>query len=57
MQRFGWIFQATIIAEHEKIKLKEVYDLPTIQALNDLSYLKAKSAYDTNEINKINGKR
>jgi hypothetical protein len=56
MQRFGWIYQASIIAEHEKIKLVEVYDLPTIQCLNALSYLKAKNAYEASEINRINGK-
>jgi hypothetical protein len=50
MQRFGWIYQATIIAEHERIKLSEVYELPTIQALNDLSYLKSKTAHDREQI-------
>jgi hypothetical protein len=56
MQRFGWIYQATLIAEHERIKLSEVYELPTIQALNDLSYLKSKNAHDREQIKKIHGK-
>lgn len=53
MAKFGWIYQATIVAEHEKIKLDEVYQLPTIQFLNDLSYLKAKSAYENEQIKKL----
>jgi hypothetical protein len=56
MQRFGWTYQATIIAEHERIKLEEVYGLSTIQCLNALSYLKAKNAFDKDQINKINAK-
>jgi hypothetical protein len=55
MQRFGWIYQATIIAEHERIKLEAVYALPTIQCLNALSYLKAKNQHDQNQIKRING--
>ncbi len=50
MRRYGWIYQATLIAEHEKIKLDEVYNLSTIQALNDLAYLKSKTAHDREQI-------
>jgi hypothetical protein len=57
MQRYGWIYQATLIAEHERIKLSEVYELPTIQALNNLSYLKAKNAFDTDQMKKAYAKR
>jgi hypothetical protein len=46
MQKYGWIYQATIIAEHERFKLEDAYEIPTIQALNDLSYIKAKQSYD-----------
>jgi hypothetical protein len=53
MEKFGWIYQATIVAEHEKIKLDEVYELPIIQFLNDLSYLKAKNAYDNEQLKQI----
>lgn len=56
MRQYGWIYQATLIAEHEKIKLMEVYELPAIQALNDLSYLKAKNAFDTDQMKKAHGK-
>jgi hypothetical protein len=56
MQRFGWIYQASIVAEHEKIKLEDVYDLMTIQFLNDLSYLKAKAEHDKAQLKKVYGK-
>jgi hypothetical protein len=56
MQRYGWIYQATLIAEHERIKLEDVYEMPTIQALNDLSYLKAKNAFDADQMKKAYAK-
>ena len=46
MKYFGWIYQASLISEFEKIKLEDVYKLPSIQFLNDLSYLSAKSNYE-----------
>lgn len=56
MQRYGWIYQATLIAEHERIKLDDVYNLPTIQALNDLAYLKSKASADREKIKQAYGK-
>ena len=56
MQRYGWIYQATIIAEHERINLANAFELPTIQALNDLSYIKAKNSFDAEQMKKIYGK-
>ena len=56
MQRYGWIYQATIIAEHERIRLEEVYELPTIQALNDLSYIKSKNAFDKEQMKQVYAK-
>ncbi len=55
MRVYGWIYQATLIAEHEKIKLDEVYNLPTLQALNDLAYLKSKNAHDREQMKKAYG--
>ncbi len=46
MRQFGWIYQATLVAEHERIKLEEVYQMMTIQFLNALSYLKAKAEHE-----------
>jgi len=50
-EQYGWIYSAKKVAEFEGIKLDEAYDLPIIQAFNDLSYLKAHQEYES-EINK-----
>ena len=42
MRIHGWQYTAHLIAEFERITLDQAYDLPIIQALNDMSYLKAK---------------
>jgi hypothetical protein len=52
-EQYGWIYSAKKVAEFEGIKLDEAYDLPIIQAFNDLSYLKAHQEYEA-EINKRN---
>lgn len=46
LEQYGWIFSATQVADHEKIKLDDAYELPIMQALNDLAYLKGKQEYD-----------
>jgi hypothetical protein len=56
MRDFGWIYQAALVAEFERITMEEVYDIPTIQFLNDLSYLKAKNEYEAEQLKKANGK-
>lgn len=52
-EQYGWIYSAQKIAEFERIKLDEAYDLPIIQAFNDLAFLKAHQEYES-EINKRN---
>ena len=52
-EQYGWIYSAQKIAEFERIKLDEAYDLPIIQAYNDLAFLKAHEEYQE-EINKRN---
>jgi hypothetical protein len=44
------------VAEFERITMEEVYDIPTIQFLNDLSFLKAKNEYEAEQLKKANGK-
>jgi len=46
IDQFGWIFSAKQVAEHEVITLDKSFDLPIIQALNVLCYLKSKQSYD-----------
>lgn len=51
-KNYGWIYSATQVAEHERVTLEEAFDIPVRQALNDLSYLKAKKQYDENQLKK-----
>ena len=46
IDQFGWIFSAKQVAEHEVITLDQSFDLPIIQELNVLCYLKSKQSYD-----------
>lgn len=54
--RFGWIYSTTIIAEHERITLDEAWELPVIQSLNALVYLKAKNEHDNDLITRHGNK-
>jgi hypothetical protein len=45
ISKFGWFFSAKQIAAHEGIKLEDAYNLPIVQALNDLAYLKSEQSY------------
>lgn len=46
IKRFGWIHNATQIAEHERITLEAAWNLKTIEAVNALSYIKAKNSFE-----------
>jgi len=54
-ERYGWIFSAKEVSIHEGIPLDAAFDLPVIQAFNDLAYLKSFQQYQ-NELNKKNEK-
>lgn len=43
--RFGWIYNATQIAEHERISLDDAFGISVTQALNDLVFLKERELY------------
>lgn len=45
LEQYGWIYSAKQVAEHESITLDKAFDLPVVQAFNDLSYLKAFQSY------------
>lgn len=45
IDQYGWIYSATQIADHERISLDEAFNLPILQAFNDLSYLKSYQSY------------
>lgn len=46
IENYAWIFSAREVATHEGITLDQAFNLPVIQALNALSYLKSKQDYD-----------
>ncbi|CAB4153174.1 hypothetical protein UFOVP617_55, partial [uncultured Caudovirales phage] len=56
MRNYGWIYQAKLVAEHEGIRLEQVYSLKTIQFLNDLAYLKSKAEHEREQLKKTYGK-
>ena len=43
---WGWVFSAKEVSIFEGIPLDKVYELPVVQFLNDLSYLKSKKQLD-----------
>jgi hypothetical protein len=45
MRVFGWHYTAEQIAAYQRIELDKVYEMPTIEAVNAMSYLKGKSKY------------
>jgi hypothetical protein len=57
IKQYGWIFSATQVAEHEKITLDAAFNLPIVQALNDLSYLKSKGKYLEKQIKSVSNGR
>lgn len=45
MSVFGWQYTVEQIAEHQRVTLEQVYGMPTIEALNSMSYLKGKQSF------------
>ena len=56
--QYGWIYSAKKVAELEGITLEKAFDLPIIQAFNDLAYLKAHQEYESDilkrQMNEVN---
>ena len=57
MRYYGWIYQTELVATLEKITLEQAYEIPTLQYLNDLAYLKAKGEYEAEQLKKAYGKK
>jgi hypothetical protein len=57
MQHYGWIYQTELVANYERITIEEAFNLKTINYLNDLAYLKAKSEYEKELMKKAYGKK
>ena len=57
MRRYGWHHSAELVADLQRIKLEDAYELTTTAFLNALAYLKAKRAYEREQLKKVtNGK-
>lgn len=54
IKRYGWIYSATQVAQHEGKKLDDAFAMPVRQALNDLAFIKAKAKFEAEQIRKIN---
>jgi len=52
MHHYGWIYQTKLVADFEGITLDQAFNLPVINFLNDLAYLKAKMEHDNELIRK-----
>jgi hypothetical protein len=52
-KRYGWIYSATQVKEHEGITLDDAFAIPIRQAFNDLMFLKAKAKYDALQFKKM----
>ena len=57
LKHFGWLYNAKIVSEFENIELEKVYDLPVIQFLNGLNYLKQKRILDEHQHKQITAKQ
>ncbi len=49
-KKYGWIFSATMIAEHCRITLDDAFKMNVVDAFFHLGYLKAKAKYDEQQI-------
>ena len=54
--RWSWVYNAELIKGFEGIELDKVWELPIIQALNGLAYLKDKSKNEREQIERMNKK-
>ena len=53
-ERWGWVYNAELIKGFEGIKLDEVWNLPIVQSLNALAYLKDKARNEKEQIQEMN---
>src|SRR5689334_20684656 len=52
--RFGWIYNVKKVADFERQPLEWVWEMPILQFLNDLVYLKEEDAYNAKMIKDAN---
>lgn len=52
-EKWGWVYNAELIADFERITLDDVFNLKIIRCLNSLAYLKEKKANEKEQIEKM----
>jgi hypothetical protein len=53
MRNFGWIYQTNQVATHQRITLDQAWDLPYLEYLNSVAYLKAKGDFEKAQHDKM----
>lgn len=56
-RHYGWTYSAVLVAEHERITLDQAFDLPVLQFINDLAYLKMKGKMEKAQFEKLKKNR
>jgi hypothetical protein len=54
---YGWIYSATIVADHERISLDQAFELPVLQFLNGLAYMKMKNKVEAKQMEDLKRKK
>jgi hypothetical protein len=54
---YGWIYSATAVADHERISLDAAFELPVLQFLNGLAYMKMKNKVETKQMEDLKRKK
>lgn len=49
-KHYGWIYSATLVADHERITLDQAFELPVRQFLNAMAYCKMKEKLEKKQI-------
>ena len=56
-KHYGWIYSATVVADHERISLDAAFDLPVMQFLNAMSYMKMKNKLEAKQMEDLKRKK
>jgi hypothetical protein len=54
---YGWIYSATVVADHERITLDQAFELPVLQFLNGLAYIKMKNKVEAKQMEDLKKKK
>ena len=56
-KHYGWVYSATVVADHERISLDAAFDLPILQFLNGLAYMKMKNKLEAKQMEDLKRKK